>query len=123
MVLVTSNKQQQLLCVSYVQRVVPSELVNTRGDLEALLADLSPGFRFLGDMTHLEYMDPDCATEIGKVMELLDKKEIGLLVRVIPDPSKDIGMKILSIFHFKRQPRVINCESLAEALQKLSIWK
>lgn len=122
MVLVTSNKHQRLLCINYVQRVVPADMVKVREDLEALLADLPPGFRFLGDMTHLEYMDPDCATEIGRAMELLEKKGVGLIVRVVPDESKDIGMTILGIFHFRHQPRSISCRNLAEALKKLSLF-
>jgi hypothetical protein len=120
MFLVSSNKHQRLLCFSYVQRVLPEELVRAREDVRALLTDLAPGFRLLADFSQLEAMDPECVTEIGRTMELLDQSGVGLVVRVIPDPIKDIGMNILTIFHYPHHPRIITCETLAEALRKLA---
>jgi hypothetical protein len=121
MFLATSNKHQRLLCLNYIQRVLPAELASARADVRSLLADLSPGFRLLADFSQLEAMDPDCATEIGRTMEMFDQSGVGLIVRVIPDPAKDIGMNILTVFHYPHQPRVITCETLAEALRKLAV--
>jgi hypothetical protein len=122
MFLVTSNKHQRLLCLNFVQRVLPAELESARSELTALLADLPPGIRVLADLSQLEIMDPECAVEIGRVMDLLNQHGVSLIVRVIPDTSKDIGLNILMIFHYSHQPRVINCQNMAEALQKLSLW-
>jgi hypothetical protein len=122
MVLATTNKKQKLLLLSYVQRVVPAELETLRPEIENALAELPPDFRLLADFTALESMDPDCATEIGRVMEIIAKHGVGLILRVVPDSSKDIGLNILTIFHYRHQPRVINCRNLAEALQKLAQW-
>ncbi len=66
-------------------------------------------------------MDPECAPEIGRTMELIDQAGVGLIVRVIPDPAQDIGMNILTIFHYPHHPRIITCENLAEAIRKLSL--
>jgi hypothetical protein len=55
-------------------------------------------------------------------MDLIDQRGVGLIVRVIPDPSKDIGLSILTIFHYPRQPRIITCNTLAEAIQQLALW-
>ncbi len=122
MFLVTSNKHKRLLCFGYIHRVLPGELTQARDDIKALLAELPPGFRLLADFSQLESMDPECAPEIGRAMELLDKSGVGLIVRVIPDPAKDIGMNILTIFHYPHHPRIITCETLAEAVRKLSQW-
>ena len=122
MVLATTNKPQRLLFVSYAGRVEPGEFDRGWDELKALIAELQPGYRVLVDTTNLEFMDPECATEVGRVMELLDKSGIGLIIRVMPDESKDIGMNILTIFHFKRKPRIINCQNLAEAIKKLSLF-
>jgi hypothetical protein len=54
-------------------------------------------------------------------MELADRSSVGLLVRVIPDPSKDIGVDILTIFHYRHHPQVVTCKNLAEAVKKLSL--
>jgi hypothetical protein len=120
MFLATANKPQRLLCFNYIQRVTPADLTAARDDIRALTAELPPGFRLLADFSQLESMDPECATEVGQTMEWLDRSGIGLVVRVIADPAKDIGMNILTVFHYPHHPRVITCETLAQALRKLA---
>jgi hypothetical protein len=120
MFLVTANKNQRLLCFQYIEQVRRDELEAAREDIRVLLADLSPGFRVLADLSHVESIEPECAPEIGRTMELLDQSGAGLIVRVIPDASKDIGFNILTIFHYPHPPRIITCENLTQALAQLS---
>jgi hypothetical protein len=122
MVLATSNKRQRLLCLNYVQRVVPAELASALQEVEALLVDLPADFRLLADLSQLESMEPECMTEIGRSMDMINKHGVGLIIRVIPDASKDIGLNILTIFHYPQQPRIITCEKLSEALEHLAAW-
>jgi len=122
MVLVTSNKPKGLLCVNYIEKVSPAELEDALGEIQEQLADLPTGMRLLADLSQLESMDPECMTQIGRTMDLLDQKGVSLIVRVIPDPSKDIGLNILTIFHYPRQPRIITSPSLAQALHELELW-
>jgi hypothetical protein len=121
MFLVTANKPQQLLYLSYFQRVRAEEIRRGIEDIKALMTDLKPGFRLLADFGRLESMDLACTAEIGRMMELIDQSGVGLLVRVIPDPSKDIGLDIMSLFHYRRRPRMVTCKSMAEAFKKLSL--
>jgi hypothetical protein len=122
MVLITANKHHRLLFWNYVQRVSPAELVGVQAELKVILADMPPGVRLLADLSQVEFMDPDCAAEMGRAMDLLDQHGVSLIVRVIPDPSKDIGLSILSVFHYPHQPRTITCDCLAEALRELKLW-
>jgi hypothetical protein len=87
----------------------------------ALLAELGPGFRLLADLGRMESISKDCVAEIGKAMELFDQKGVALVVRVIPDPTKDIGLNILSHFHYRRHPRTATCANMVEAASLLSI--
>ena len=121
MLLVTSNQSKQLLYLNFVGTVRPEEFSSGRADLTAQLAGLSPGFRYLVDLTHLEFMGVDCMAELGRMMELIGQAGVGMVVRVIPDPSKDIGMNILTIFHYPHRLRVITCENLAEAVKALGL--
>jgi hypothetical protein len=41
------------------------------------------------------------------------------VVRIIPDPSKDIGLNILSIVHYRGTVQVITCETALEAWRVL----
>ena len=121
MFLATTNKPKRLLHLSYIQRVRGEDLKHSRQELAALLADLPAGFRMLTDLGRLESMDAACVKEIGKMMELCDQKGVELVVRVIPDPRKDFGMNILSLFHYRRQLRVITCKTMEEAAKLLSL--
>ncbi|MGA8658501.1 MAG: hypothetical protein WB586_20360 [Chthoniobacterales bacterium] len=51
-------------------------------------------------MTGLKSMDPAGAPYIGSVMDLCVTKQVEHVVRVIPDPRKDIGLNIMSHFRY-----------------------
>ena len=121
MLLTTISKSKQLLYFTYIGDVSVEELEQGLSEIVTLLDDLSSGFRVLADLRGLDRMDPKCAQEIGKAMELCDQKGVGLVVRIIPDPQKDIGMNILSIFHYRNRPRIVTCETLVEAGEVLGL--
>jgi hypothetical protein len=123
MFLATSNKPKQLLLLSYVDRVSVEELEQGHDDVVRLLDELASGFRVLADLSRLEIMDANGAREIAKVMELCDQKGVGLIVRIIPDPGKDIGMNILSLFHYRHHPRIVTCQNLVEAGEALALGR
>ena len=119
MILATSNKAKQLLCVNYIGRVRPAELKQGREELKALLADMRPGFCFLANLSNLEVMGLDCRTELGRNMDLISQRGVGRVVRVIPDPSKDPGLNILGFFHYPNHPPIRTFTTLAAACEKL----
>ena len=121
MFLATTNKPKRLLYLSYIERVSPAELKRGREDVATLLADLPTDFRLLADLSRLESMDVACATEIGKLMELCAQKGVGTLVRVVPDPRKDIGLNILSLFHYGPRVRAVTCATMEEAAKMLAL--
>jgi anti-anti-sigma regulatory factor len=121
MVLAAVNKSKQLLLVTFVGQVRAEEVAKGREDVAALLAELAPGFRLLADLGRLESMGVNCAAEIGKVMDLCDQRGVGFVVRVIPDPTKDIGLGILSHFHYHNHPRTAHCANMVEAAKLLSL--
>jgi hypothetical protein len=66
-------------------------------------------------------MELACLTEIGRGMEMVDQSGVGLVVRVIPDPSKDIGLNILTAFHYAHPPRLVTCKNMTEAARALAL--
>lgn len=119
MVLVTSNKLKQLLCQVYIGVVTPAELDRCREDIKALLPDLRPDFSLLVDLSQLTSMGLDCVEAIGRNMETVDQAGVGTVVRVIPDPYKDIGLNILSVFHYPHHPRIVTCDNMVDAAKAL----
>ncbi|HWX19022.1 MAG TPA: hypothetical protein VN578_03845 [Candidatus Binatia bacterium] len=114
------DKSANLLTVSFSGNVDPGETKRLAAEVERLAAELPPGFRLLTDLTSLEAMDLACVPHIRRVMDLCNKQGIAMVVRVIPDPHKDIGFNILSLFHYRRGVRIVTCETLSEARKILS---
>jgi hypothetical protein len=121
MVLVTSNKAKRLLCVSYSGQVRRGDFARSEEDIQALMAELPLDFRMLVDFSALDSMGLDCLPEIDRVMDLIGQSEVGLIVRVIPDPGKDIGFNIFSIFHYPRDKKILTCANMTEAGRHLGI--
>lgn len=115
MVLVSVNKGKQLLIITFAGQVTAEQIHESFDDVAALISDLAPGFAALADLTSLESMSDDCAPGIAKFMDLCAQKGVKRIVRVIPDPTKDIGLTILSRFHYPNKPRMVICKTLAEA--------
>ena len=114
------NPARRLLYLSYLDKVTVAELERGYPEVVALLADLPEGLQILVDLERLESMDIACAEIIGKFMEVLEAHGAELVVRVIPDPTKDIGFNIISRFHYRRTPRIVTCKTIAEAATLLS---
>lgn len=121
MLLITSNRSKQLLYLNYLGSVRKRDLEHSEEDLTAQLRELPPGFRLLADFCRLELMELDCAPELGRMMDLIGQAGVGLVVRVIPDSRKDIGLNILTVFHYRHRPRVVTCKNMAEAARALGL--
>jgi hypothetical protein len=121
MFLVTINKPRKLICFSYIGHVTVEDLRHCAGDVQAMLAELPAGFQLLADLSRVETIDMACVPEIGKTMELLERHQVGLIVRLVPDEGKDIGFGIISAFHYKNRPHTVTCETMEQAGRLLSL--
>ena len=122
MVLAETIKSKQLLHISYIGHVTLADAQTVAGEIRQILTDeLSPGFRLLTDLSRLDRMDVECEEIIGRVMEFLQEKGVTEIVRVIPDPSKDIGLNIMSLFRYSRSIRPVTCKTVEEAGRILSL--
>jgi hypothetical protein len=113
------NKSKTLLKISYAQHVGPEDTKRAMEAISSLLADVQPGFRLLTDLSRLDSMDLACVPHIKRMMDLCNKKGVEMVARVIPDPHKDIGLNILSLFHYRRRVRIVTCATLPEAMKAL----
>ena len=114
-----ANVPRKLLEIRYGGVVQAEETEKGLEQLRASLARLETGFRVLVDLTALELMDVKYAPFVKKAMDLCNEKGASMVVRVIPDPHRDIGMAIMSIFHYGGGVRIFTCETLAQAEELL----
>ena len=118
---VRAEPKKNLLVMTFSQHVGLGELQRGQADTDATLAALSPGFRLLSDLTGLESMDPACLTYLRTTMDRLNQRGVTEVIRVIPDPHKDIGLSILSLFHYRRGIRIVTCQTMSEAMAALAV--
>jgi hypothetical protein len=111
---------KRLLIIAGSQRVGPEEVRRCADELPALLAALQPGFRLLTDLSGLESMDVACVPYIKRIMDLCYAKGVEMVARVIPDPHKDIGLNIMSLFHYGRGVHIVTFATLEEAMNALA---
>jgi hypothetical protein len=50
-------------------------------------------------------------------MDVANKHGIGAVVRVIPDPTLDIGLQIMSLFHYGHSVQMATCETVEQAMK------
>jgi hypothetical protein len=82
-----------------------------------LVRDAEPGLRVLADFRWLESMESAAAAHVADIMDALTEKRVASVTRVIPDARKDIGLNILSQFHYSPEVRITTFETLADALE------
>jgi hypothetical protein len=114
------DESRNLLKISYARHVGAEDTKRVLEKIPALVSGLRPGFRLLTDLSGLESMDLDCVPYIESMMDLCNKEGVETIVRVIPDPHKDIGMNIMSLFHYRRRVRIVTCGTLEEAMKVLA---
>lgn len=112
---IQGHDSRNLIEVRYRGRVTADEVREVHGKVLDLLPKMRKGFTFLADLSDLESMELDCMANITKIMDACNGAGIGTVVRIVPDPRKDIGLNILSIIHYSRGVRVLTCQSQAEA--------
>jgi hypothetical protein len=119
MILCKVDESGGILTMSYSQHIGADEMRRCLGTVRDLMEQLKPGFLLLTDLSNLESMDASCAPELGAIMELCSAKGMLTVVRVIPDPNKDIGFDLISQFHLNPPVKTQTHESLAEAIKSL----
>jgi len=114
------DRSKRLVVISAVQHVTAEQAKLVAQQLRELLHEFAPGFRVLADFRWLESMDSAAAPHVAKIMDALAEKGVASVTRVMPDPHKDIGLNILSQFHYGPEIQIATFETLADALQSLT---
>jgi hypothetical protein len=88
--------------------------------VKAQLPELRAGFTVLADFSGMDSMDVDCVTGLTRIMDACRAHGVAKVIRIIPDPNKDIGLTMLGIVHYRgSRVHVVTCHTAAEAEQLL----
>jgi anti-anti-sigma regulatory factor len=114
------DRSKRLLVISASQKVTAEEAKIVAKQIGEVLQDVAPGFRVLADFRGLESMDSAAARYIAEIMDALAEKKVASVTRIMPDPHKDIGLNILSQFHYGPEVTIATFETLADAVQSIA---
>jgi len=117
---VEADTAKNVLVIRYRGRVDAAAVARCAERVQSRIGKLEPGFRLLVDMTDLESMDVASVPHIEAIMKLCDEKGVSVVVRVIPHPKRDIGLQILSHFHYAADVRIATCTNMDEAMKRLA---
>lgn len=108
------------LVLDYAGDVTPDDARRCAEEIRGHLADLQPGFRLVVDLTDLLSMDIACSPLIASIMEMCNTAGVAEVLRIIPDPTRDIGLQILSFFHYDNDVYIHTAASAAEVTEVLA---
>ena len=114
------DRSKRLLVISAAQTVTAEEAKMVAQRIREVLQDVAPGFHVLADFRGLQSMDSAAARHIAEIMDALAEKEVASVTRVMPDPHKDIGLNILSQFHYGPDVTITTFDTLADAVQNIA---
>jgi hypothetical protein len=114
------DQSKRLLVITAAQNVTADEAKLAAQRVRELLQDVAPGFRVLADFRWLNSMDSGAPRHIADIMDALAEKEVVSVTRVMPDPHKDIGLNILSHFHYGPHVQIASFKTLADAVRSIA---
>ena len=114
------DRSKRLLVISAAAKVTAEEAKMAAQRIREVLRDVAPGFHALADFRWLESMDPAAAQHIAAIMDALAEKNVASVTRVMPDPHKDIGLNILSQFHYGADVKIATFETLGDAVKEIA---
>ena len=115
------DRSKRLLVISAVGHVMSREVKAVAERVREVLHQAAPGFHVLADFRWLESMDSTAAPHLAEIMDALTEKGVGSVTRVFSDPRKDIGLNILSQFHYGPNVSITTFETLADAVQSITV--
>ncbi len=115
------DRPAKLLTIHWTGHVDPEETKRCYDEIRQHLTDITPGIRVLTDLSGLESMEYACVPHHDRMMDLFNERGIETVVRVIPNPYKDIGFSIMSLFHYRHGVHILTCETLDEAKKHLHL--
>jgi hypothetical protein len=120
MFLVETDTTRQLLVLSITGTVTVEEARENVAPIRVRLQEMAPGFVALVDFRWLESMATGAAPFVAEIMDAFAARKVSAVVRVMPDPHRDIGLNILSQFHYGPDVRLMTFETMADAIQALA---
>lgn len=115
MLTVTIDKRNNKVVIVFKDTVGVADAERLYTEIRRMLPDLKKGFSVVTDLSSLKHMHITSRDFLEKTMDLLNENGVSKVIRIIPDPSKDVGFNIMSLFHYSSEVAIRTCASYQEA--------
>lgn len=115
------DDSRNLLHLIYVGMLDKTSAGQLRNAVMAVSARFRDGFDILADLRDVKGVEKEAVSIIDELMELLDKRGVRRVVRILPEDTENFGFGIMSIIHYSHDVRFVTCLNLEEAMAALSI--
>lgn len=119
MVHIHADTDRQILSFEFAGQVSAEDMQAKIKDLRRELERLRSGFILFTDLGKLEAMENAATDQIAEYMDVCAAKGVGRIVRLIPDPAKDIGFALLGVFHYEKDIPLVTCTDIEDARRAL----
>ena len=113
-----SRNLLHLIYVGTLDKVAANLLLD---EVKAVVERLRHGFDILADLRDLKVVEEDAVKIIDELMDLLNARGVGKIVRVLPGETENFGFAIMAFFHYAHDVRFETCLNLEGAVARLAI--
>ncbi len=122
MIKVSYDEPRNVVILEFSGKIDTSHAEQSYREIQKVIPNHQKGFRVLTDLSFLESADPKILNVLKKSMDYFNLHGVKEVLRVIPDPEKDIGFNILSLFHYSKDVICLTLQSREEAQARLSAF-
>ncbi len=123
MIKVNYDQEHNTVIIEFVGKIDAAHGEEYLPNLHKVIPKHGKGFKLLVDLSLVQKMDPKFQVSIKKAMDLLNAHGVTKIIRVIPHPAHDLGLNIMSHFHYSKEVKVLTLPSRKEAEARLRTKK
>lgn len=122
MITVSYDEKHNAIIIEYSGIVDAAEAARFFSEIQTLVPKCRKGFNILADMSMLQVMAPETLETVKKAMDFFNAHGVEEIIRVIPDPSQDVGFSIMSLFHYSKEVKFSTVRSRKDAESHVLAW-
>ncbi len=102
MIKISYDHEHNAVIIEFVGKIDAAQWEQYFHDIPKVMPKHGKGFKLLVDLSLVESMDPNIKGSIKTAMDLFNAQGVMKVIRVIPRPDHDIGLSIMSLFHYSK---------------------
>lgn len=117
---VSYDPERNIVVLEFMGKIEEPQAKQLLVDIQKAVPAGRKGFSVLTDLSGVESVDHAISPWVKEMMDFLNKQGVAKIARVIPDPAQDIGLNIMSLFHYSKTVEFFAVQTREEAEARLA---